>query len=81
MAFLTLTLGSSLLPFLVRSGRNRNLKKCIEDSRLIGCNVHEVVYNPMFSEMTFLLTESLELVEGKEANYPELSSSIDPAFE
>lgn len=75
------TRGSSLLPFLVRSGRNRNLKKCIEDSRLIGCNVHEVVYNQMFSEMTFLLTESLELVEGKEANYPELSSSIDPAFE
>lgn len=48
---------------------------------MIGCNVHEVVYNPMFSEMTFLLTESLELVEGKEANYPELSSFIDPAFE
>jgi len=81
MAFLTLTLGSSLLPFLVRSGRNRNLKKWIADCRLSGCNVHEVVYNPMFSEMTFLLTESLELVEGKEANYPELSSSIDPAFE
>jgi len=35
---------------------------------LIGCNVHEVVYNPMFSDMTFLLTELLELVEGAESS-------------
>ena len=61
----------------MRSGINRNLKcKCIEDSRLIGCNVHEVVYNQMFNKMTFLLTESLELVEGNEASGP-----ADPAGE
>ena len=28
------------------------------------------IYNPMFSEMTFLLTESLFLVEGNEASGP-----------
>ena len=30
------------------------------DYKLIGYNVYEVVYNPMFNDMTFLLTEMLE---------------------
>lgn len=59
-----------LLSFLILFLPVRDKCKWIEDSRLIGCNVHEVVYNQMFSEMTFLLTELLELVEGKEASGP-----------
>ena len=53
----------------MRSGRNLKWK-CIEDSRLIDCNVHEVVYNQMCSKMTFPLIELFELVEGNETSGP-----------
>ena len=66
------------LDFLVRKGR------CISILDFRFCVVffsRGFVYNPMFSEMTFLLTESLELVEGNEASGPAGPTTGEESFD
>ena len=65
----SISLQNNPLDFLLRKGRKMRLNSYIGLS-ILRCYFHEVVNNPMFSEMTLLLTESLELVEGNEASGP-----------